>query len=144
MEPADFFQSTSQLVEEIVRKKSSLQLDLEIEKKELSVLYGKIRSAAGNVDKTLQKHVEALQTGAQKKIDQLEKKMLKAEKKKFEVQQRQVEKIKSILFPNESLQERVDNIMPYYAVYGKDFIEMLYKNSAGLKQEFCILTEVGE
>jgi len=67
--------------------------------------------------------------------------MLKAEKKKFDAQQRQVEKIKNILFPNESLQERVDNIMPYYAMYGKDFIEMLYKNSQGLKQEFCILTE---
>ena len=70
--------------------------------------------------------------------------MLKAEKKKFDAQQRQVEKIKNILFPNESLQERVDNIMPYYAVYGKGFIEMLYENSTGLKQEFCILTEMGK
>ena len=68
--------------------------------------------------------------------------MYSAEKKKYEAEQRQIEKIKSLLFPFGNLQERVDNVMPYYAEYGSAFINMLYKNSTGLQQEFCIITAV--
>jgi hypothetical protein len=31
--------------------------------------------------------------------------------------------------------------LPYYSLWGKGFIEMLYENSKGLVQEFCILEE---
>jgi bacillithiol biosynthesis cysteine-adding enzyme BshC len=142
LEPGDFFQPTAELVEKIVKKNSPLQLDLIEEKEEIGALYQKMKIAAAAVDPTLQKHVEALHTKAEKKIDQLEKKILNAEKKKFEAQQRQVEKIKSQLFPNNSLQERVDNIFPFYAAYSKDFIRMIYDHSLGLQQEFCIVTEI--
>ncbi len=141
LQPGDLFKPAAQLVAEIVKKNSSLQLNLAEDKQKVSGLYDHIRDVAGSVDPTLTKHVQALHVAVQKKLDQLEKKMLNAEKKKFEAQQRQVEKIKSGLFPNNALQERVDNIMPYYALYGKAFIDMLYQHSSGLKQEFCILSE---
>ncbi len=88
--------------------------------------------------------MQALYAAVSKKITQLEKKMMKAEKKKFEAQQRQIEKIKERLFPGNNLQERVDNILPWYATYGKEVIDILYKNSPGLEQEFCILSEDAE
>ena len=50
-----------------MRKNSSLQLDLEQEKKEFAALYDKIQSAAGSVDKTLLKHVKALLNRCPKK-----------------------------------------------------------------------------
>ena len=67
--------------------------------------------------------------------------MLKAEKKKFEAQQRQLHKLRSELFPHNSLQERIENFMPFYAKWGKDFIGTLYNNSLALEQEFVILAE---
>ena len=67
--------------------------------------------------------------------------MLRAEKKKFEAQQRQLHKLKSQLFPHDSLQERIENFMPFYAKWGKDFIATLYNNSLALEQEFVILAE---
>jgi bacillithiol biosynthesis cysteine-adding enzyme BshC len=143
LEPIDFFQSTAQMVEDIVTKGSSLRLDLADEKNQLNSLYNKVQAVAGAIDPTLSKHVLALHAGAKKKVEQLERKMMNAEKKKFEAQQRQVEKIKALLFPNNSLQERVDNVLPFYAVYGKEFINMLYQHSLGLQQEFCILTPSG-
>ena len=76
----------------------------------------------------------------QKLIAEAGKKLLRAEKKKFEVQRHQLLKLKSQLFPNGSLQERVDNFMPYYAEYGKAFIDAVYKHSPALEQEFVILT----
>ncbi|MEO6489022.1 MAG: bacillithiol biosynthesis BshC, partial [Ferruginibacter sp.] len=76
-----------------------------------------------------------------KRIQELEKKMLNAEKKKFEAQQRQIIKIREALFPLGVLQERVDNLMPYYSEYGRRFLEMVYQYSIGLKNEFCIVEE---
>ena len=141
MHPAEFFKPTHLLMLQLVKQSSSLKLELTEEKKDLESLYNKIKAAAGEVDITLQQHTEALFVKANKKILQLEKKMLVAEKKKFEAQQRQVENIKAGLFPSGNLQERVDNIMPYYAIYGKSFIDMLYQYSNGLQQEFCIVSE---
>ena len=57
--------------------------------------------------------------GALKALQELEKKLLKAEKRKFGDQRRQIHTIKSALFPFDSLQERIENFMPYYAKWGK-------------------------
>ena len=138
---ADFFKEEDSLVEELVKKESVLSIQLDAEKRSLKDLYEKIKLAAGAIDITLQQHTDALMVQALKRVEILEKKMFKAEKKKFEAQQRQVHKIKETLFPLGTLQERVDNLLPYYAIWGMDLIKMLYKYSTGLKQEFCILEE---
>ncbi len=137
----DFFAPADELIKKIVERESSLQLDLDKESAALTELYKKMGSVAATIDSTLEKHAAALHTSALKRITSLQKKMFKAEKKKFEAQQRQVEKIKSLLFPNGTLQERIDNLLPYYALFGKDFLRMLYENSKGLAHEFCILEE---
>ena len=67
--------------------------------------------------------------------------MLKAEKKKFEAQQRQISKVKELLSPTGNLQERVDNVLEYLSIYRNDFIDMLYNNSSAIENEFTILTE---
>lgn len=137
----DLFKSEKELIEIFVKKASTLQLLLTEEKKSMQNLYGKIQSAAMAVDVTLSRHVDALSVQAQRKITQLEKKMLKAERKKFEAAQRQLSKIKSKLFPGGTLQERVDNLMPYYAAWGRMFIKTIYDHSLSLEQEFCVLVE---
>ena len=137
----DFFKKEESLLEELIKRESTLSLQLDAEKRSLRELYEKIKLAAGTIDTTLQQHSEALMLQALKRIEILEKKMFKAEKKKFEAQQRQLHKIKATLFPSGTLQERVDNLLPYYAIWGKSFIQMLYKYSTGFKQEFCIVEE---
>ena len=67
--------------------------------------------------------------------------MLRAEKRKFEEQQRHIQKIKEVLFPDDGLQERVENFSWFYSKWGKSFIEEFYRNSLALEQEFCILIE---
>ena len=96
------------------------------------------------MDVTLIKHVDALLAKLFVKLDKLESKLLKAEKTKYVAQQNQIKKIKTHLYPNKSLQERVDNFMPYYAKWGKDFIHAIYDNSLSVEQEFCILIEEKE
>jgi bacillithiol synthase len=138
----DTFKPEKQLIEEMVKKETELILDLKEEKEAFKTVYENIKTVAGNIDSTLNCHVHALRTQALNKLEILEKKMLKAEKKKFEAQQRQIQKLKIALYPNNTLQERVDNVLEYVSVYGNEFIKELYKNSEGLGNEFTILTEV--
>jgi bacillithiol synthase len=138
----DTFKPERQLIEEMVKNETELTLDLKEEKEAIKAQYENIKTAAGKIDTTLNAHVYALRTQALNKLEILEKKMLKAEKKKFEAQQRQIQKLKTALYPNNNLQERVDNVLEYVSIYGNEFINMLYKNSQGLENEFTVLTEV--
>ena len=65
--------------------------------------------------------------------------MLRAEKRKFADQQRQIQAIKEKLFPKNSLQERIDNFSYYYAKWGKASILQLYDQSLAQEQEFVVL-----
>jgi uncharacterized protein YllA (UPF0747 family) len=67
--------------------------------------------------------------------------MLRAEKRKFADQQRQIHAIKENLFPGDGLQERYENLCYYYAKWGKEFIQKLYEHSLSIEQEFVILLE---
>jgi uncharacterized protein YllA (UPF0747 family) len=67
--------------------------------------------------------------------------MLRAEKRKFADQQRQIHTIKEHLFPGSGLQERYDNITYYYAKWGSSVIKKLYEHSLALENEFVILSE---
>jgi len=137
----DIFKSESELVTGIVRKNSSHQLSLEREKQQLELIYSGMKISVNEIDATLVKHVEALQAKLLKTLDKLEIKLLRAEKRRFEAQQKQVKKIRANLFPNNSLQERVENFMPFYAKWGKEFLNVIYDNSLIFEQEFCIIKE---
>lgn len=137
----DLFANGQQLITRLVKRDSEVQLTLEKEKQAIHQLYAGLKNTAGAIDSTLQAHTEALEKLALKKIEGLEKKMLRAEKRKFEAQQRQLQKLKAQLFPNDSLQERVENIMPFYAKWGKDLIQAIHKHSLDTGQQFVILHE---
>lgn len=137
----DLFKAEQDLLNELVKRETALQLSLEKEKKTLQEFYSNLKTTSGAIDITLVKHTEALHKKALDKLEALEKKMLRAEKKKFEAQQRQLHKLKEQLFPHNSLQERIENFMPFYAKWGKEFIDAVYKNSLALGQEFVLLEE---
>ena len=135
----DLFKPETALMNILVKRETKVQLSLDKEKQAIHEFYAKLKSTAGTVDITLQPHTEALEKNALRKMEALEKKMLRAEKKKFEAQQRQLQKLKSQLFPHNNLQERIENLVPFYARFGSGFIKAVYDNSLGLEQEFVVL-----
>jgi bacillithiol biosynthesis cysteine-adding enzyme BshC len=137
----DLFKPEQDLINTLVKRESSVQLSLQTEQQALHDIYQKLKTISAAVDATLAKHTEALQVQALKKIAILEKKMLRAEKKKFEAEQRKLHKLKTAIFPNNNLQERIENLIPFYAKWGDDFIKTIYENSLGLQQEFVVLEE---
>jgi bacillithiol synthase len=139
----DLFLTEFELIDRYVKTQSTNSLDVQHETLSASQLFDGFKLKAAAIDHTLVQHVEALHTRLQKQINEAGKKMLRAEKRKFDVQRNQLLKLKSRLFPNGSLQERVDNVMPYFAIHGKDFIKTLYAHSPALEQQFVILTLEG-
>lgn len=108
------------------------------EVQELQSIYEQLKSLATSVDQTLSRHVEALKTRATNQLLELEKKMVRAERKKHAAQQAQISKLKKALFPG-GLQERTENVSGFYALWGRDLIGELYQHSPVLEQEFVIL-----
>ena len=76
-------------------------------------------------DDGLQKSIRANLQKQLNEMQKLEQKLLRLEKNKHETTLNQIEKIKAQLFPNNSLQERHDNFIPFYLKYGDNFIEIL-------------------
>jgi uncharacterized protein YllA (UPF0747 family) len=74
-------------------------------------------------------------------LKELEKKMFRAEKRKYSDQRGQIAKVRNSLFPGNGLQERSENISYFYAKWGRDLLHRLYQESLKLEQEFVILEE---
>lgn len=134
------FKSEQDLLKELVKRESEKQLTLADEIVDFTTYYDRLKNVAQQVDNTLTGHVEALQTRAIKPLQELEKKLIRAEKRKFDAQERQLSALKNALFPNNSLQERVENFMPFYAKWGKEFIQMIYDHSLTFEQQFVVST----
>ncbi|HEV2354879.1 MAG TPA: bacillithiol biosynthesis cysteine-adding enzyme BshC [Puia sp.] len=136
----DIFRPAESLVNELVRRESENALSLEREITEANRYYESLKALARPVDPSLEQHVEALQARAVEPIRTLEKKLLRAEKRKYGDFRRQVETIKAALFPSGELQERMENVLPWYAAYGPDFFTSLYAHSPALGNGFVVLT----
>jgi bacillithiol biosynthesis cysteine-adding enzyme BshC len=136
----DLFNPAEELMNQLVKRDSQQNLNLEEEIAVANRYYESLRELARPIDPTLEQHVTALQQKAVEPLRVLEKKLLRAEKRKFADQQRQLQALKAALFPGDSLQERVENFMPWYAAYGKEFIQRLYEHSPALEQQFIVLS----
>ncbi|HKO81983.1 MAG TPA: bacillithiol biosynthesis cysteine-adding enzyme BshC [Chitinophagaceae bacterium] len=132
----DIFLPEQDLVNKLVVRETDKKLQLNGTLSATEQLYENIKQQAVSIDTTLEMHVNALKTATLHRLRELEKKMLRAEKRKFSDQQRQIQTIKAKLFPKNGLQERYDNMLYYYAKWGKEFIKLLYDQSPVLEQEF--------
>lgn len=135
----DLFKKPDELLNELVNKNSSKQLSIANEIEKIESLYQQLQTISENVDVTLSQHTKALQAKSLKQLKALEKKILRAEKRNFETQKRQIEKLKNELFPANSLQERHENFSLLYAQFGKEWLHAIYNSSKGLAQEFAVI-----
>ena len=138
----DIFRSSEQLINDYVLKESKNKIRLNGVYEETEKLYEQLKQQSIQIDSTLSKHIEALKTQSIYRLKELEKKMLRAEKRKFSDAARQVQAIKNQLFPNNGLQERTENFMSFYAKWGNGFLDCLLNEALAFEQEFVVL-EVG-
>ncbi|MES2378725.1 MAG: bacillithiol biosynthesis cysteine-adding enzyme BshC [Bacteroidota bacterium] len=139
--PADIFKSTDQLKNYWIKKHSNHNLSLQTEWNELTTIFVKLKERAAKIDPTLGPSTEAVQARLKKAMDNLEKKLVKAEKNNYHTRLEQIEQIKTELFPGNSLQERNENFGLLYVKWGQNLIDELIRNFEPLDFEFAVLTE---
>lgn len=138
----DLFGREEQLIAHLARQSTDVNIDLDEYRARLRVIYEDIKNIAIQVDPTLSSTTLSEGTKAEKTIDLLEHKILRAAKQQSETKANKVIKIKHKLFPNnDSLQERYDNFIPYYLRYGDEWISALIQHLDPLNKSFKILIE---
>lgn len=133
------FKSTTVLQNEYVRRHTTHRLNLRDEWMEFNAIFGKIKLRAHKIDASLTPSTEAVQARLKKAIDNLEKKLLKADKRNHEEALILIERVKEKLFPNGGLQERSENFATLYVKYGDDLIKELIRHFNPLDFKFTIL-----
>ncbi len=133
------FKSTTALQNEYVRRHTTHRLNLRDEWMELNAIFGKIKLRTHKIDASLAPSTEAVKARLKKAINNLEKKLLKADKRNHEDALIHIERVKDKLFPNGGLQERSENFATLYIKYGDDLIKELVKHFNPLDFKFTIL-----
>ena len=138
-ELADLFKPTLDLEVEYVKKQSNQNLDLTAHIASLNKLYSAIQEDVIKIDASLGDHALNLSIQAQKKLALLEKKMIRAEKRKQHTSISRIHNIKGELFPTNNLQERVENFAEWVGEYGWDWVDVIMENSSKTKANFSII-----
>ena len=135
----DLFHDTDALIKGYLKKGSDVTLDLKREEQLIVDVFEGIVQKAGTIDQSLQPFVKAELQKSIKSLKNIEGRLIKGEKKKEEVAVNQIKNIKEKLFPNNSLQERHDNIVSFFVFYGENIVEELINELNPFDQKFIIL-----
>ena len=136
----DLFKPMLELELDYVKNQTKENLALTNHIASLNDLYASIQQDVIKIDTSLGGHTKNLSVQAQKKLALLEKKMIRAEKRKQQTSIDRIKAIKGSLFPKNSLQERVENFSEWVGSYGWDWVEAVLENSTTLNPSFTIIT----
>ncbi len=137
----DLFKDEGTLIATYVAGHTQNEWQTGSEAASLEQLFRDLKQKAMKVDPTLKGAADAALAKMKRQLDILEKKMLKAEKKKMSTQVARISKLKTGLFPNKSLQERVENFMEYYLQYGPAFFDTIKDGTDALNPRFLIIEQ---
>jgi bacillithiol biosynthesis cysteine-adding enzyme BshC len=135
----DLFLNQTDLIEKVTRKLSEIDIDFSEQKNFLKQQFEDLYVLAKKTDKSFLGAVSAQEKKQIKGLENLEKRLLKAQKRKLKEILDRVVALQNELFPNQSLQERQANFSEFYLEYGDQFIQQLMLNLQPLNQEFLIL-----
>jgi bacillithiol biosynthesis cysteine-adding enzyme BshC len=138
-EEEDLFKPIHDLEIAYVKKHATQALDLQEQINHLTALYTNIKNEAVKVDPTLGAHTENIASQAKAKLLALEKKMLRAERRKQSVAIQRIHRIKKELFPQDNLQEREEHFSKWVGQYGLSWIDTMMEHSKGLETRFSII-----
>src|SRR5690606_23942841 len=136
---ADLFSSKSALVNSKIHALSAFPIDLSEQKKVLQKQFADLHSLAHQTDKSFAGAVKAQEAKQLKGLDNLEKRLLKAQKRKHADALQRLTSLQGELFPNGGLQERQANFSEFYLFAGDALIDKLSAELKPLDHEFKIL-----
>jgi bacillithiol synthase len=135
----DLFLKKQVFLNRQIKSLSDIDIDFSKQKEHLKVQFKALFDLAEQTDKSFVGAVAAQQRKQIKGLEHLEKRLLKAQKRKMQDQTERLSSLKDELFPNGTLQERYSNFSEFYTQYGNTFLHQIKAVITPLQTDFKIL-----
>ena len=135
----DLFLKQSDLKTKRTQEISEIDIDFSPQKQYLEQQFKDLYQLAEKTDKSFVGAVAAQEQKQINRLQHLEKRLLKAQKRKLKDELERLTNLQDQLFPKQSLQERNRNFSEFYEIYGKELIQQLKQELKPLQQEFSII-----
>ncbi|MBP2830615.1 bacillithiol biosynthesis cysteine-adding enzyme BshC [Aquimarina sp. U1-2] len=135
----ELFLKQHELINRKVRRISDIDINFDPQRKHLQEQFQTMYTLAEQTDITFKNAVKAQEVKQLKGLDILEKRLLKAQRRKLSDHVQRLTAIQNELFPNQSLQERIINFSEMYLEYGENLIPTLIEHLDPLVGEFIII-----
>ncbi len=140
IEIADMFLKQNDFINKRVREISNIDIDFTPQRAHLQEQFKEMYHLAAQTDPTFLGAVKAQEVKQLKGLQHLEKRLLKAQKRKLKDQVVRLVDLQNAMFPAQSLQERTLNFSELYLESGDALISMLLDALDPLNTEFSIIT----
>lgn len=135
----DLFLKQHKLFDKVVTDCCQLDLSFEKQKTVLKNIFEELKPLVTQTDITFKGALEAQEKKQLKGLLNLEKRLLKAEKRKHTDLLGRTKKLQNALFPRQGLQERNVNFAEFYEEYGDTLIETLLLELKPLSLEYSVI-----
>jgi len=135
----DFFTKKEELIREMVTRRSEIVINLDKQRQQVQDMFAELEALSDQTDPSFSGAVRAERKRQLNGIDKLEKRLLKAQKRKMGDLVSRLELLKDALFPQGALQERTANFSDFYEAYGSSFIQGLVDQLNPLELKFSVL-----
>ena len=140
MQATDLFETYDQLKESFLKSQDSREVDVSDQKTKISEQFDQLKELAGQIDQSLQGYIAAEEQKSLKAIDNIEKRLKKAEESKSETSLQQIRGLLEKHFPGGTPQERSDNFLNFY-INNPSFIQDLLDNFSPFDLRYLILMD---
>ncbi|OIQ16251.1 MAG: bacillithiol biosynthesis cysteine-adding enzyme BshC [Flavobacterium sp. MedPE-SWcel] len=135
----DVFSKQQKLINSKTQEFSEFKLDFSEQKEFLKQQFEKLSEIATKTDATFTGAIKAQEVKQLKGLDNLEKRLLKAEKRNHADELERIAILQNELFPSQSLQERKTNFSEFYLDHSNSLLKKLLNNLKPLEQEFAVI-----
>lgn len=136
----ELFLKQDDLLAKKVLANGDTKVDFTKQKQFLQQQFDDLRKVAQKTDVSFVGAVNAQEKKQIKGLENLEKRWLRAEKRRQKEMVERIVALQNELLPNQSLEERQRNFSEFYLEYGADFIKVLKENLHPLQLEFTLIT----
>lgn len=136
---SDLFRKQKDLINAKTAQLSEFPIDFTPQKEQLRKQFESFYEIAQQTDKSFVGAVKAQEAKQLKGMKNLEKRLLKAQKRKYFETLERITDLQNELFPNQSLQERQANFSEFYVENGDRLIPQLFDQLKPLEDHFSII-----
>ena len=135
----DLFREADLIIRDYVEEQSGNELSLAGELEQLEQLFKSIAAKAEGIDPGLAKAALAEHARQAKAIENLEGRLRRTEKQRFDTAMDQIRGLRDRLFPGGGLQERYDSFLNFYLQEGEEFFERLIGELDPLEEGLVVM-----